>query len=67
MTMPIPKKVVDYLKEVKYGNDDTSYIPSVFALEMLNLILIIVGDAINVTYSTFKMLIVLLIKLKRYY
>lgn len=42
MTMPIPKKVVDYLKEVKYGND-TNYVPSTFALEMLNLIKLIDG------------------------
>ena len=49
MTMPIPKKVVDYLKEVKYGND-TSYVPSTFALEMLNLIkLIDGGNTPNIT------------------
>ena len=51
MTMPIPKKVVDYLKEVKYGND-TNYVPSTFALEMLNLIKLIDGGMTeNVTPS----------------
>lgn len=49
MTMPIAKKVAEYLNEVRYG-DDATYIPSVFALEMLNLIKLISGsDAINVT------------------
>lgn len=51
MTMPMPKKVTDYLKEVKYGTD-TDYVPSTFALEMLNLIKLIDGGMTeNVTPS----------------
>lgn len=42
MTMPIPKKVVEYLNQVRYGTD-ASYVPSTFALEMLNLIKLIDG------------------------
>ena len=42
MTAPFPKKVTDYLAAVKYGTD-AEYVPSSFALEMLNLIKLIDG------------------------
>ena len=42
MTAALPKKVKDYLAEVRYGND-SFYVPSQFALEMLNLIKLIDG------------------------
>ena len=42
MTAPFPKKVTQYLDEVSYA-DNNSYVPSTFALEMLNLIKLIDG------------------------
>ena len=42
MSSALPKKVTDYLAEVKYGYD-SSYVPSPFALEMMNLIKLIDG------------------------
>lgn len=42
MTAFLPKKVTEYLAEVNYS-DNSSYVPSTFALEMLNLIKLIDG------------------------